>query len=199
MSRRRVLSPEEAALWARVTAGIRPRLPPPPAQRPEALPSEPPAAPAPESAPPPPFRIGARALPEPATRIDLAPLPGTAPPSALQLPRRTLARLARGGAAPEGRIDLHGMTLAEARPALGRFIAASHLRGLRLVLVITGKGRAGTGGGEGPIPERPGLLRREVPRWLAEPPLAALVVQVTEAHARHGGAGALYVRLRRPG
>ena len=64
-----------------------------------------------------------------------------------------------------------------------------------LVLVITGKGRPGQD--EGPAPLRQGVLRRQVPVWLAQPPLGPLVLQVAEAHVRHGGAGARYVYLRR--
>ena len=105
----------------------------------------------------------------------------------------THARLTRGKLAPERRLDLHGMTLAEAHPALAGFVRASQAQGLRLVLVITGKGSRGTGDtlGSG------GVLRRQVPLWLSQAPLSPLILQIAEAHARHGGAGALYLYLRR--
>jgi DNA-nicking Smr family endonuclease len=60
------------------------------------------------------------------------------------------------------------------------------------VLVVTGKGGGGTG-----APRGEGVLRRDAPRWLGVPPMAQLVVGVFEAHVRHGGAGALYVYLRK--
>lgn len=105
------------------------------------------------------------------------------------------ARMIRGRIAPEARLDLHGLTLAEAHPALVAFILRAHRDHRRLVLVITGKGRApdphlmrhGTGG----------ILRQQVPQWLRLPPLGGVVLQSGEAHRRHGGAGALYVYLRR--
>ena len=105
----------------------------------------------------------------------------------------TMARLRRGRKKPEARIDLHGMTLAQAHPALNRFIHDTHARGHRLVLVITGKGRAGDGA---PFAER-GVLRRQVPIWLQSGATAGLVLQILPAHARHGGEGAYYVYLRR--
>jgi len=63
------------------------------------------------------------------------------------------------------------------------------------VLVITGKGRDDDG--PGPIPRRRGVLRHQVPQWLSRPPLGPAVLQVTPAHRKHGGEGALYVYLRR--
>jgi DNA-nicking Smr family endonuclease len=96
---------------------------------------------------------------------------------------------------PEARIDLHGMTLAEAHPELIRFVLNAHADAMRLVLVITGKGKDRDDGG--PIPRRMGALRHQVPQWLRLLPLGPVVQQVAEAHARHGGHGALYVYLRR--
>jgi DNA-nicking Smr family endonuclease len=98
----------------------------------------------------------------------------------------TFARMARGRLRPEARLDLHGMTLAEAHGEVVRFVLHARARGLRLVLLITGKGRG----------DEVGALRRDVPRWLALPPLAPAVLQVAPAHRSHGGEGALYVYLR---
>ena len=67
--------------------------------------------------------------------------------------------------------------------------------GRRLVLVITGKGKDRDDGG--PIPTRHGILRHQVPQWLALPPLSQAILQVTPAHLKHGGHGAYYVYLRR--
>lgn len=109
--------------------------------------------------------------------------------------RNTCRRIKRGKEAPEARIDLHGMTADAALSALNAFLFRSHASRMRLVLVITGKGR--TAQDQGPIPSRKGVLRKGVPVWLSRPPLSAIVLEVTEAHQRHGGAGAVYVFLRR--
>jgi len=101
----------------------------------------------------------------------------------------------RGKLKPEGRLDLHGMTLAQAHPALTRFILDAYDRDKRLVLVITGKGKDRDEGG--PIPIRRGVLRHQVPGWLHAPPLGAVVLDIREAHLRHGGQGAYYVYLKR--
>jgi DNA-nicking Smr family endonuclease len=103
--------------------------------------------------------------------------------------------MTRGKLSPEARIDLHGMSVAEAQPELTRFILASHALGRRLVLVITGKGRASDD--SGPVPQRVGILKHQMPIWLSREPLRSLVLQVVEAHLKHGGGGAFYVYLRR--
>jgi DNA-nicking Smr family endonuclease len=106
------------------------------------------------------------------------------------LARREKQHLARGRAAIDKRIDLHGLTQAEAHVALCHFLRRAQHDGARFVLVITGKGgRAGE-------PER-GVLRRQVPHWLGLPELRDIVLAFEEAHVVHGGEGALYVRLRR--
>lgn len=193
MTRRRgpPLDPEDRALWDRLAATVRPLHPPLPAAL---APPAPAPTPDPAGAPPAlaPFRIGERARAAATAQVVLAGTPS--PPS---LDRRRLARLARGVATPEARIDLHGMTLAEAGPALTRFLLRAQAEGHGLVLVITGKGRPPAGADADPVPERPGLLRRQLPLWLQTPPLAAAVTGIAEAHRRHGGTGAFYVSLRR--
>jgi DNA-nicking Smr family endonuclease len=109
--------------------------------------------------------------------------------------RKAYGRMKRGKLVPEGRIDLHGMTLDQAHPALIRFILNAQASGKRLVLVITGKGKSGDD--DGPIPRPRGILKRQVPHWLEIPPLAQAVLQVTPSHIRHGGEGAFYVYLKR--
>ena len=113
----------------------------------------------------------------------------------IQMDKKAFTKLKRGKLAPEGRIDLHGMTLDRAHPALTRFILSSHKQGKRLVLVITGKGKVRDEGG--PIPVRQGVLRHQVPQWLQMAPLRQTVLQVSQAHITHGGGGAYYVYLRR--
>jgi DNA-nicking Smr family endonuclease len=187
MARRRSLSSEERDLWAAVARSARPlsagRLP---------LPAEPaPPAPEPEMKSPAqprlaPFRLGERAVPR--TPGPAAPGPTEAP---LAMDARTHRQMTRGRLAPDARLDLHGMTLAEAHGELIRFLLNAQADGDRLVLVITGKSRPEA------QPRPTGLLRQQVPHWLRLPPLSAAVQQVREAHLRHGGAGALYVWLRR--
>jgi DNA-nicking Smr family endonuclease len=188
MSRRRTLRPEEEALWQTVAKSASPMhksrhapvLNLPPALVPHPQPSEP--------MPLLRFRVG-----EKLRGPDLMPRP--APTAAIQMDRKAFDRLTRGKLAPEGRLDLHGMTVAEAHPELIRFILNASAEGLRLVLVITGKGKPGPD--FGPIPQRYGVLKHQVPQWLRLPPLGPAILQVTEAHLKHGGAGALYVYLRR--
>lgn len=113
----------------------------------------------------------------------------------VQMDQKAFGKLRRGKLKPDARLDLHGMTLAQAHPVLTGFVMRSATQGHRLVLVITGKGKDRDDGG--PIPTKFGVLRHQVPQWLSMAPLAGLVLQVTTAHIRHGGGGAYYVYLRR--
>lgn len=100
-------------------------------------------------------------------------------------------RVARGKEAIDARIDLHGLTQAQAHATLLHFLRNAQARDARLVLVITGKG--GRGDGE----RERGVLRRHVPQWLGLPEFRSFVVGFEDAHVAHGGEGALYVRVRR--
>ncbi|WP_300056761.1 Smr/MutS family protein [uncultured Roseobacter sp.] len=135
--------------------------------------------------------------PEPRkTSFDLVPsLPDRLNSASVQMDKKTFGKMKRGKLKPEGRIDLHGMTLDRAHGVLVKFILSAHQSGKRLVLVITGKGKNRDEGG--PIPVRHGVLRHQVPQWLSAPPLSAVVMQVSQAHLSHGGGGAYYVYLRR--
>lgn len=117
------------------------------------------------------------------------------------LQTRTMRKLRTGRIEIEARLDLHGYRQREAHQALRRFISSSQARGQRWVMVITGKGAGGgvTRGSEDALTgfDEPGVLRRNVPRWLAEPDLRPLVVGYEPAAPHHGGNGALYVHLRR--
>lgn len=127
-------------------------------------------------------------------------------PALSDFDRKSARRLGSGQFDIEARIDLHGMRQGEAHGALRRFISTSHARGCRWVLVITGKGAPQGSRGHDDRPwsgeemgrQDRGVLRRNVPRWLAEPDLRILVVSFTTAAIRHGGDGALYVHLRNP-
>ncbi len=202
MSPRR-LSAEERALWDRVRASATPLRPAQAVAEPihprPAAPARIPPAPAPAPASPDPwaarpFRIGERADRRPAGH-DLLPGPAEGLRRApLRMDAGAFGRMSRGKLRPEARLDLHGMSLAEAHPALASFLLDARARGRRLVLVITGKGRVSDD--LAPMPARAGRLRHDVPRWLSLPPLAEHVLQVAPAHRRHGGEGALYVYLR---
>ena len=115
-----------------------------------------------------------------------------APPA--RLDRRLRQRLSRGRMAIEAAIDLHGMRQAEAHRALIGFLARAQRDRERLVLVVTGKGKSGVVDG---LERETGVLRRAVPHWLRSPELRPLVVGFEEAASLHGGAGALYVQVRR--
>ena len=170
----RRLSEGERILWREITRGIAP-LRPTAATEIEAADG---AKAASAAAPAP--RV---ARPQPAKpKADAPPLPAPAP-----LGRRAKQRVARGRDSIDGRLDLHGLTQAEAHEALLRFLHTAQTRDARLVMVITGKGRDGAGG----------VLKRQVPLWLALPEFRAIVVGFEEAHQRHGGAGALYLRVRK--
>ena len=170
-NRRRVLTGEERVLWATFTKAIEPLH---------------------ASAH---FDAGDEAIadvvaPPRAKTTVTAPQPTPAkpaPPPLAPLGRRLKQRVARGKEAIDARIDLHGLTQAQAHSALLHFLRNAHARDARLLLVITGKGRG----------SEPGVLRRQVPQWLGLPEFRSLVVGFEDAHVAHGGKGALYVRLRR--
>jgi len=187
---------DDALLWKRIADTTKPlpgRAVNVPAAK--AKPRKPAAkadAPAPVS---PPKQPAANAPPQPPKPPELRP------GEAKGLDRRTAERLRRGQFPIEARIDLHGQTQAEAHRALTAFITGAHKAGRRCVLVITGKGGppgARKDSGEGVMPDRErGILRRAVPRWLNEPDLRPLILGFAQAQPTHGGAGAVYVLLRR--
>ncbi len=175
--RLRRLSAEEIELWLAVarTVNARPSSVLPQAPAPAAGNG---AAPASLAAPP------APAAARPAAHARIPPL---AP-----LDRKLRQKLSRGRMAPDAAIDLHGLTRQEAFEALHRFLAQAHREGARLVLVVTGKGGRSNG-------EVQGVLRRHVPHWLSGPDFRSIIIGFEEASRPHGGAGALYVRLKRRG
>jgi len=126
-----------------------------------------------------------------------APRATVSAPAALSSPpapnpgidRRTAERLRKGRMAIDRRLDLHGMTQEAAHAVLDRAVAAAWRDGLRVLLVITGKGSVGRDGS--------GVLRRNLPRWLAAGSNARHVLRIEPAQPQHGGGGAFYVLLRR--
>ncbi len=104
------------------------------------------------------------------------------------LERPVKRKIAKGRLALEARIDLHGLVQSEAHAMLLGFLVRAHERGLRHVLVITGKGSSL--GSEG-------ALKRAVPMWFSKPDYRHLISSYETAARHHGGEGALYVRLAR--
>ena len=194
MSRRKV-RPDELALWRKVAGTADPLHPdrPAPAKsllKPAAREVRP--APKPIEA----FEIGQKVNGRAPAHDVLPGLTDRMKALPVTMDKRTHAKLRRGKTRPDARIDLHGMTVDRAHGVLTGFILRAHSQGKRLVLVITGKGKRTDD--DGPIPVRQGVLRHNVPHWLQIPPLSQVVMQVSEAHGRHGGGGAYYVYLRRP-
>lgn len=180
---KRPLRPEEARLWAVVAQTVRPH----PGRAAPTV-SAPPPAPAPAVAKAPP---GKRVKPPTAsTAPPPPPVKAAAPPRPVAEPERIepnrKRRISREREALGGRLDLHGMTQDRARQALHGFIARAHDDGARAVLIITGKGVQGDG-----------VLKRRAPEWLAAPHLSHIVAGISDAARHHGGAGALYVALKR--
>jgi DNA-nicking Smr family endonuclease len=184
---RRRLTEEEERLWAMVARSITPlragkRVP---KREPKRDPMAALSIPSPQSARP--VKKVAADHPPPAATHHPKP-----PASAIAIARREKQQLARGKTEIGGRIDLHGMTQAQAHDALLHFLRRYQAEGAKFVLVITGKGSAGAvARGER------GVLRRQVPLWLGLPEFRACVLGFDAAHVGHGGEGALYVRLRR--
>ncbi|WP_431848366.1 Smr/MutS family protein [Allosphingosinicella sp.] len=171
----RPLSAEERALWAKVIATVRPlHRQPEPVSAPE-----PPAAPPPA---PPARQVPVRAKPAPKP----APRPGET------LDGSWDRRLARGVVQPDISVDLHGHNLAAAYDLLDRKLEQAVAMEARVVLLITGKPPT-----DDRRPVSRGAIRAAVGDWLASSRHAASIAAVRGAQPRHGGAGALYIVLRR--
>jgi DNA-nicking Smr family endonuclease len=138
------------------------------------------------STPNPAPRFPARSTPVPSSPA--RQLPELSSGDATGLDRRTMDRLRRGQMRPEARLDLHGHTQDEAQSALIDFLRRAQGAGKRCVIVITGRGRMGQGGG---------VLRSQTPRWLNLPSLRPLVLGFAVAQPKDGGTGALYVLLKK--
>jgi len=180
---RPTLAEEERALWAHITRDARPLKPKKrmiratPAGA-EATGGEREAARAPTAPPRPP----SPPLPKP------VPLPELSLTAAPGLDARTAERLRRGELGLDARLDLHFHTQEEAHSALDAFVERAWRARARTLLIVTGKGRERAG---------EGILQAAVPRWLNEAPLRARVLAFARARPKDGGAGALYVLLRR--
>ncbi|MEC9347554.1 MAG: Smr/MutS family protein [Pseudomonadota bacterium] len=195
-------------LWREITRQITPlkstaaRLKREAARAALCAPLAPAPAPAPEKLKQPKQKAAAPAMPS-ALPMPVSTRPAEPPPERrgriAGVDRRTAERLRRGQYPIDGRLDLHGLTRELAHMALRRFVRSGQAEGRRCLLVITGKGLRERPGADGSwmAPEQPGVLRREVPRWLSERDLAPLVLATAPAIPPHGGSGAMYILLRR--
>ena len=172
------LGADEAQLWARVMATVRPL-----------------------------HAVAVAAAPKPApvaTAAPISPKPRAAPAAKIAPPAKRVApgvtldggwdrRIAKGGVAPDVSIDLHGHTLASAHALLDFGLEQAIRGGDRVVLLVTGKPPRA----ESERPHARGAIRASVADWLASSRHAGAIAAVRGAHPRHGGAGALYIILRR--
>jgi DNA-nicking Smr family endonuclease len=187
MARR--LDPDESALWKKVAATVKPLAKPKVPLAPAAPPTIRPPAPTPRS-------IAAPAAPvRPAMKLP----PPRRTHSAATLDGHWDRRLRKGLVRPDLSIDLHGHSLASAQALLDDAIGRALLRGARVLLVVAGRLRPGADR----LPQmhgdpRPrGAIRASLSDWLAYSPHADQIVALRPAHVSHGGAGAVYVILRR--
>jgi DNA-nicking Smr family endonuclease len=141
---------------------------------------------------------------EPSERkVSKAPVPpkagSRAAPPLAGFDRRKARQIASGKVGVDARLDLHGTRQREARARLRAFLLQAYAQGHRTVLVITGKGAEEPDDALGALmgERQRGILRRNVPHWLEEADLRTVVLSYTQASQRHGGAGAIYVQLRR--
>ena len=181
----RSLSPDEAGLWAKVMATVKPlrAVAPMPVQK-----AEPAVAKAPVKT---------------ASKIVVlsrkpAPPPAVVTKPKTQGPGTTLdggwdRRIARGIVSPDTSIDLHGHTLASAHSMLDHGLERAIARGDRVLLLVTGKPPRA----ESERPHARGAIRAAVADWIASSRHASAIAAVRGAHPRHGGSGALYIVLRR--
>lgn len=193
--KRYTLKDEDRKLWSLVTATVRPHTAKTQLKATTAAPETetltlkglPPGKDTLTAVKPPPvalapFHIGQSLKPQPGFRL-LSDGPKIEP---YPIEPKRKRRLSRERDPIEARLDLHGLTQVQAETRLKAFVQQAWANDYRAILVITGKGLAETG-----------ILKRNAPEWLADPALSHMIAGVSQAHARHGGSGALYIALKR--
>lgn len=103
--------------------------------------------------------------------------------------RSLLVRLSRGDFSVQAHVDLHGLSVDAAKEALEKFLVESRRAGHRCVLVVHGRGLHSR--------EQEPVLKPRLGAWLSKGRLGRLVLAFATARPVDGGAGALYVLLRR--
>ena len=128
---------------------------------------------------------------------DKAPILKNPAQSIPKVDQKIERKLSRGQRDIEARLDLHGLRQDEAYRALHKFLLSCQARGLRHVIIITGKGKSDRGRPIDPFLEPQGVLRRRLPQWLSDPALKPLIAGVSQAPRHHGGDGAFYVHIKK--
>lgn len=191
--KKKSLSADDVALWQKVTQSVEPLNEP--VQMDSVLETFIPAIPAKQA-----VLMQTTAPREPAKRtrtVQQTPsiFQSTPAPTSPNMDKKNFKKLVQGRKEIDATLDLHGMTSAQAQSTFTRFISQGSRMGLRLVLVITGKGNK-THMDEFNRP-RSGVLKSSLPDWVRSAGLSDKVLQVTPAQQKHGGGGAFYVYLRR--
>ena len=172
--KKRPVTKEEKALWEAVNAASK-RL-----HGSTATPPTDTTAPAPVVLP----QISAKSLPR--KRAVAKPL---AVDDTTVMDKRNATRLRRGEFPLEGTLDLHGQTSITAHSNVVQFIERAYTAQKRCLLIITGKGKRSTEDG--------GILKKQLPIWLAQSGVQDKILALTPAQPKDGGSGAFYVLLRR--
>ena len=113
----------------------------------------------------------------------------------IRIDKNKLSLLKRGKIKPEKILDLHGLTSAEAKTKAIEFTKTNLRLGLRLLLIITGKGKI-------KINDlnreelKTGVLRKSLKSWLYDSDLRPNILGIISSHISHGGEGAFYVYLK---
>ena len=98
-------------------------------------------------------------------------------------------KLREGGLSPEAHLDLHGLNVPQAFETMRGFLRGSWYRGLRVILLVPGRGRNS--------PDGIGILRSKVQSWLTQEPFKRVVLAFCTAQPHDGGPGSIYVLLRK--
>ncbi len=102
---------------------------------------------------------------------------------------RIFRKLKAGSYSPEAHLDLHGLTSDRAYEVLLEFVRENYFVGKRCLLVVPGRGKNS--------PLGRGVLREHLQEWITRDPLKRIVLAFSTARPRHGGAGAVYILLRK--
>ena len=187
---KRSLTPGEAALWRRVAKTVK-------ALEGKAIAVSEPSAvelAQPEAREVPP-KIATKRAAEPAPPPPPRPGEIRRPLDSHTLDASWDRKLSRGLVPPDFTLDLHGHTLDSAHARLDHGLTQALAQGARLLLLITGRPRPSSD--HAARGERRGAIRAKFLDWLAAGPHASRLAAVRPAHPRHGGAGAVYVVLKR--
>lgn len=140
--------------------------------------------------------ITAQPVQKPSKTQKIEEKPAPLAPKTFQMDPKLEQKLRKGKLSIDSTLDLHGFRQNEAYEKLCRFIESNFQQDKRTLLIITGKGDQNHTGEHWMDPVR-GILKQRVPEWLSNPPCSAMILNVLQAHPKHGGSGALYVYLKK--